>query len=195
MTESTEANSEKNQHSETEITVLIESAANGNDDSLNQLIPLIYPELKRIASGLKKKQFNYSETLNTTSLVNEAWLKLEKFGVKATNRTHFFCIVAKAMRQILINAAMAKKSIKRDAFTSSLDDIEIANTESADWLLKLDDVITAVGTHNSRAEEVFQLKYFLGLEHAEIAKILDVSEKTSMRDWASIKQVMKQVMS
>jgi len=177
-----------------EITVLLQEAAEGNAHSMNELIPMIYPELKQIATGLKKKHGHLSETLNTTSLVNEAWLKLAKYGVHAENRTHFYCIVAKAMRQIMINAAHAKLSGKRHARMHSVDDIQLASTESADWLLKLDDIIKAIGMHNARAEEVFQLRYFLGMEHAEIAEILQVSKKTVLREWASIKHVIKQIL-
>ena len=107
-----------------DITVLIEQAAAGQQSSLDQLVPLIYPDLKLIAAGLRRKQFNSSETLNTTSLVNEAWLRLQKYGVQATNRKHFFCIAAQAMRQILMNAAKAKKTQKRDVALSSIHDIQ-----------------------------------------------------------------------
>jgi len=177
-----------------DITVLIEQAAAGEQSSLDQLVPLIYPDLKLIAAGLRRKQFNKSETLNTTSLVNEAWLRLQKYGVQATNRKHFFCIAAQAMRQILMNAAKAKKTQKRDVAMSSIHDIQITNTESADWLLKLDEIIHAIGKHNSRTEEIFQLKYFLGLENAEVADIMEVNIRTVKRDWAGVKQVIKEVL-
>ena len=178
-----------------EITVLIEQAASGQQGSLDQLIPIIYPDLKQIAAGLRRKQFNASETLNTTSLVNEAWLKLKKYGVQANNRKHFFCIAAQAMRQILMNAAKAKKTQKREVALSSIHDIQINSTESADWLLKLNEVIDALEQHNKRTQEVFQLKYFLGLENAEIADIMGVNIRTIKRDWAGVKQVIKQALS
>ena len=177
-----------------EITILLEQVSDGDDKSLDQLIPIIYPDLKQIAKGLRRKQFNVGDTLNTTSLVNEAWLRLQKYGVHASSRKHFFCIAAQAMRQIMMNAARAKKSQKRDMVVSSVNDIQISDTESADWLLKLDEVIDAVAKHNKRTQEVFQLKYFLGLEHAEIARILDTNIRTVKRDWAGVKQVIKEVM-
>ena len=180
--------------SQQDITILIEQAADGRQSSLDQLIPLIYPDLKLIAASIRRKQFNSSETLNTTSLVNEAWLRLQKYGVQASSRKHFFCIAAQAMRQIMMNAAKAKHSQKRDMAMGSIHDIQIADTESADWLLKLDEVIDAIGNHNKRTQEVFQLKYFLGLEHAEIASILGANIRTVKRDWAGVKQVIKEVM-
>ena len=177
-----------------DITVLLEQVSEGNDQSLDQLIPILYPDLKQIAKGLRRKQFNVGDTLNTTSLVNEAWLRLQNYGVHATSRKHFFCIAAQAMRQIMMNAAKAKNSQKRDMALSSINDIQISDTESADWLLKLDEVIDAIGNHNKRTQEVFQLKYFLGLEHAEIASILGANIRTVKRDWAGVKQVIKEVM-
>ncbi|MGJ8664087.1 MAG: ECF-type sigma factor, partial [Marinicella sp.] len=103
-----------------EVTVLIEQAAAGEQQALDQLIPVIYPDLKAIAAGLRRKQFDVNATLNTTSLVNEAWLKLKRYGVQANSRKHFFCIAAQAMRQILMNAAKAKKTQKRDMALSSV---------------------------------------------------------------------------
>ncbi|MCX7552542.1 ECF-type sigma factor [Marinicella sp. S1101] len=179
---------------EVEITLLIEQASDGEQQALDQLIPIIYPDLKMIAAGIRRKQFNANETLNTTSLVNEAWLKLRKYGVQATSRKHFFCIAAKAMRQVLMNAAKAKTTNKRQAMLSSIDDIQIKNTESADWLLKLDEVINAVAHHNKRTEEVFHLKYFLGLSNAEIADLMAVDIRTIKRDWTGVKTVIKQVL-
>ncbi len=177
-----------------DITVLIEKASSGEQQALDQLIPVIYPDLKMIAAGIRRKQFNANDTLNTTSLVNEAWLKLRKYGVQATSRKHFFCIAAKAMRQILMNAAKAKSTHKRQAVFSSIDDIQIKNTESADWLLKLDEIIEAVAHHNKRTEEVFQLKYFLGMSNAEIADLMAVDIRTIKRDWTGVKAVIKQVL-
>ncbi len=178
-----------------DITVLIEQAADGHQDSLNQLMPLIYPDLKQIAAGLRRKQYQVGETLNTTSLVNEAWLKLNKYGVHATNRKHFFCIAAQAMRQILMNAAQAKRSQKRQGQHESLDDYQLSDQKTADWLLQLDEVIDAIAHYNLRTQEVFQLKYFLGMDNAEVAELLDVNVRTVKRDWAGVKQVIKQALS
>ncbi|WP_223787990.1 ECF-type sigma factor [Marinicella meishanensis] len=176
------------------VTLLIEQAANGEQQALDQLIPLIYPDLKVIAAGLRRQQFDASATLNTTSLVNEAWIKLKKYGVDASSRKHFFCIAAQAMRQILINAAQAKKTQKRQANVASMHDIQINSTESADWLLKLNAVIKAVAEHNQRAQEVFELKYFLGLGNDEVADLLGVNVRTIKRDWQAVRRVLQQVL-
>ncbi len=178
-----------------DITMLIEQAAAGREDSLNQLMPLIYPDLKQIAAALRRKQFNAGETMNTTSLVNEAWLKLNRYGVHATNRKHFFCIAAQAMRQILMDAARAKNSLKRKGQHESLDDHQLSDQTTADWLLQLDAVIDAIADYNPRTQEVFQLKYFLGMKNTEVAALLEVNVRTVKRDWAGVKQVIKQALS
>ena len=109
-----------------EITILIFQASNGSASAMDDLIPLVYTDLKIIAAGIRHKQFNVSKTINTTSLVNEVWLKLHKYGIKADSRKHFFCIIAKAMRQILINSAKKKITQKRNAQLITFDDSEMA---------------------------------------------------------------------
>ena len=76
-----------------EITLLIDQASVGDNEAMNRLMPIIYPDLKLIASGIRHKQMIVSNTLNTTSLVNEAWLKLQKYGIKASSRKHFWLYV------------------------------------------------------------------------------------------------------
>ena len=105
-----------NQLEPNQITVLLDKASTGDEAAFDELIPIIYPELKLIASGLRRKNSYGSKTLNTTALVNEVWLKLHKYGVKAKSRKHFYCICAKSMRQKMLNSAKKKLAKKPQRF-------------------------------------------------------------------------------
>ena len=178
-----------------QITVLLDKASSGDDNAIDQLIPIIYPDLKRIASGIKRKHFDISNTLNTTALVNEAWLKLNKYGVKATSRKHFFCITAKAMRQIIMNSATEKLAKKRQAQLVTLEEYEIHDEDNAQWMLQLDSILKSLESSNKRFAEVFQLKYFLGFTESEIATLLSITDRTVRRDWLVVKKIIKEIMS
>jgi len=176
------------------ITLLISKASAGDDAALNELIPLVYDDLKRIASGIRHKQMAVSKTLNTTSLVNEAWLKLQKWGIKAESRKHFFCITAKAMRQILINSANEKLTRKRDANLVTFDDHVLLMENEAEWILLLDQILLTIEQQHPRMVKVFQLKYFLGFTEPEVAEVLNISLSTVSRDWLTIKKIIINVM-
>lgn len=177
-----------------EVTQLIISASAGSAEALNQLIPLLYDDLKRIASGIRHKQLAVSKTLNTTSLVNEAWIKLQKWGIKAESRKHFFCITAQAMRQILINTANEKLAQKRAARQVSFDDQLSTTDREAEWVLFLDQILKPIEQQQPRMAEVFQLRYFLGFTEPEVAEILNISISTVNRDWVSIKKIISNLM-
>ncbi|MBL4774322.1 MAG: hypothetical protein JKX98_12310 [Alcanivoracaceae bacterium] len=185
--------SQLEQYNLEEITFLISKASNGNSKALNDLIPLVYDDLKMIAAGLRHKQFDVSKTINTTSLVNEAWLKLNQYGIKAENRKHFFCIVAKAMRQILMNSAKQKMTNKRHAKIVTFDESCLNLESDAEWMITLDEIINSIADSNKRMVQVFELKYFLGLDEKEICEILDISKRSVSRDWLSVKSIIKQI--
>jgi RNA polymerase sigma factor (TIGR02999 family) len=176
-----------------QITLLLNKASTGDDDAIDELIPMVYSDLKLIASGLRHKQYDASNTLNTTALVNEAWLKLKKYGVKATSQKHFFCIIAKAMRQILINTAKQRLSKKRDAKVLTFADNNMATESDAKWLLEVEKIIQSLEGSNKRLADVFQLKYFLGLTESETAKTLEITDRTVRRDWITVKKIIKEL--
>jgi len=177
-----------------EVTLLISQAASGDSDALNELMPMVYSDLKLIASGIRHKQFNVSSTLNTTSLVNEAWIKLQKWGVKAESRKHFFCITAQAMRQILINSATQKLSQKRNVKLVTFEDSGVETNNEAEWMILLDKILIPIEQKQPRMAQVFQLRYFLGFTEPEVADTLDVSLSTVNRDWLIIKKLIKNIM-
>lgn len=176
-----------------EITLLIGQASSGNNAAMDSLMPIIYPDLKRIASGIRHKQMVVSKTLNTTSLVNEAWLKLNKYGIKAESRKHFFCIVAKAMRQILVNSAREKLCLKRNAKQMTLDVSNLATDSDAQLMIQIDEIIESIEESHGRLAEVFQFKYFLGFSEIEIAQTLDVDVRTIRRDWLTVKKIIQEI--
>jgi len=183
-----------NQLKPNQITLLLGRATEGDNQALDELIPILYPELKRIASSMRHKHYDISKTLNTTALVNEAWLKLNKYGVNASSRKHFFCIIAKAMRHILINTAEQKLSHKRKADVHTFNEQSFASESDAQWLLQIDKIISSLEQTNERIAQVFQLKYFLAFTEEETAEILNVSDRTVRRDWISVKKIIKEIM-
>lgn len=177
-----------------EVTLLISKAASGDNGALNELMPMVYADLKIIASGIRHKQMNVSSTLNTTSLVNEAWLKLQKWGVKAESRKHFFCITAKAMRQILINSATQKLSQKRNVKLVTFEDSGVDTSSEAEWMILLDKILKPIEVKSPRMVEVFQLRYFMGFTEPEIAETLNISLSTVNRDWLIVKKIIKNIL-
>ena len=175
-----------------ELTQLIDAAADGNEAALDELAPLVYTDLKAIAAGNLRR--NPGATMNTTALVNEAWLRLQKHGVNAHNRKHFFCIAAQAMRQILINEARAKATAKRDALVTQLtenqDDISIG----PDQILLLDQILDHLQDKRPRLLEVFQMRYFLGMQENEVADILNLTSRTVRRDWLVVKNLIAELL-
>ncbi len=176
-----------------EITLLIGQASSGDVRAMDSLMPIIYPDLKRIASGIRHKQMVVSKTLNTTSLVNEAWLKLNKYGIKAESRKHFFCIIAKAMRHILVNSAKEKLCLKRNAKQMTLDVANLATDSEAQLMIQIDEIIESIEESHGRLAEVFQFKYFLGFSEIEIAQTLDVDVRTIRRDWLTVKKIIQEI--
>ncbi len=178
-----------------EVTLLIGKASAGDISAMDSLMPIIYPDLKRIASGIRHKQMVVSKTLNTTSLVNETWLKLQKYGIKAENRKHFFCIVAKAMRQILVNSAKEKLCLKRNANHMTLESSNLATDSDAQLMIQLNEIIETMEESHARLAKVFQFKYFLGFSEMEIAETLDVNVRTIRRDWLTVKKIIQEIIS
>lgn len=171
-------------------TVLIQKAAAGDQIAMDELIVLVYPELKKISAGIRRKQFAVTQTFNTTALVNEAWLKMNQAGVKADNRKHFYCTMAQAMKQILINHSTKQQAQKNQGIQVTLDGKHAIDSKQHEWLLNLDKILNAINNKSPRMMHVFQLKYFLGMSETEITNILNISQKTIRRDWLSAKAVV-----
>jgi len=154
-------------------------------NALDDLFSLAYEELRRLASTVKRG--DPSNTLNPTALVNEAWLKLAKSPtLRAESPLHFKRIAARAMRQLLIEAARRRNAQKRgdgEVIFVAFDEIVTQSPSSEKELLDLDAALSELATVDPRQAELVESRFFGGLEFREIAALLDVSEATVMRDW------------
>lgn len=168
-----------------EITERLIAWGAGDRAALDQLIPVVYQELRRMA-GNYLRQENPGHTLQPTALVHEAWLRLiDQARVDWRNRAQFFGVAAQMMRRILVDHAKAKHREKRggDAVKLSLDDAINLSRERAADLLALDDALDELTRVDERKSRVVELRYFGGFTVEEIAQILEVSPETVMRDW------------
>jgi RNA polymerase sigma factor (TIGR02999 family) len=157
--------------------------------ALDQLFSLAYEELRRLASSVKRG--DPSNTLSATALVNEAWLKLAKQpGIAATSRLHFKRIAARAMRQLLVEAARRRNAHKRggdgEVIFVSFDDSLGAVTPQEN-MLALDTALTELARLEPRQALIVESRFFGGLEVSEISSLIGVSEATILRDWRAAK--------
>lgn len=172
-----------------EITALLRAWNDGDAAALEQLTPLVYQELHRLAHRhLARERQDHS--LQTSALVNEAYLRLvDAQQVNWQNRAHFFGVSARLMRQILVDFARQRDSQKRGGAVSlvGLEDtpnegLDIALTRSA-TLVALDDALNVLATLNPRHSQIVEMRFFGGLTEAEIAEVLHLSERTVRSDW------------
>lgn len=172
-----------------DITRLLQAWGGGNKEALDQLTPLVYQELRRIARRLMARE-RPGHTLQTTALVNEAYLRLVDAGnVSWQDRAHFFAIGARTMRRILVDFARSRSYRKRggDEERVSLDEsLTVAGRPGSD-LVALDDALTRLAALDSRKSEVVELRFFGGLSVEETAEVLKISPVTVMRDWSAAK--------
>ena len=168
-----------------EITQLLAEWSEGNQAALDKLYPLVYNELRRLAHGYLKRE-RKGHTLQTTALINEAYLRLvDQKQVHWANRSHFFAISAQIMRRILIDHARRYDYAKRGggAQRISLDEAAVVAKERARELLMLDEALNGLAKIDPRRGRVVELRYFGGLNNEEIAGVLKISENTVTRDW------------
>lgn len=170
---------------QSEVTELLIAWSNGDPTALDRLMPLAYDELHRIARRYMRRE-PADHTLQTSALVNEAYLRLiDQRRVQWQNRAHFFAISAQLMRRILVSMARARHAHKRgnDARPVSLDDALVISNERAAELVALDDALLELARLDPRRSQVVELRYFRGLSVKETAEVLKLSEETVMRDW------------
>ncbi len=167
------------------VTALLRAWSGGDEMALESLIPLIYEELHRIARRyLGREQSDH--TLQTTALINEAYLRLaDARRLPWHDRTHFFAIAAQVMRRILVDHARSRQNLKRGGAVRrvSLDEALTVCRERSAELVKLHDALSALSAVDSRKGQVVELRFFGGLNIQETAHVLKVSPDTVMRDW------------
>lgn len=168
-----------------DITQLLIAHRDGDSGAFEELVPLVYDDLRRIARR-QLSRGRRSGTLNTTALVHEAYLKLvDQTRVKVNDRNHFFAIAARAMRQIIIDHARSRSAAKRGGgrIPVSLDSVQIPVVEQAEMLIAIDDALKKLSTLNQRLIRVFECRYFAGLTEKETAEALAIPLRTVQRDW------------
>jgi len=162
-----------------------ESLSSGDRRALDHLFSVTYEELRRLAASVKRSDPNAS--LTPTTLVNEAWLKLAGSPeLGATSPLHFKRVAARAMRQVLIEAARRRKAEKRggkDAVFVTFDEALEATISTDEELLALDSALEGLAKLNPRQAQMVEGRFFGGLDVAETAQLLEVSEATVLRDW------------
>ena len=168
-----------------QITQLLAEWSDGNQAALDELYPLVYEELHRLARRYMSRE-RKGHTLQTTALINEAYVRLvDQRNVHWANRSHFFAISAQIMRRILIDHARRHAYAKRGggAQQVSLEEIAIIAREQSSEILRLDEALKILAKMDPRRCQVVELRYFGGLSNEEIAGVLKVSENTVTRDW------------
>jgi len=168
-----------------DVTQLLAAWSQGDRLALEKLTQLVYGELRRLAHRYMQQQRD-DHTLQTTALVNEAYLRLAgQAQPDFANRSHFLAVAAKAMRQILVDHARSALRQKRGAGAQMVDLEEAAwvSAEPTRELVDLDEALEKLAALEERKARVVELKYFGGLKHEEIAEVLRISEMTVRRDW------------
>jgi RNA polymerase sigma factor (TIGR02999 family) len=168
-----------------DITGLLIAWGDGDREALDRLVPLVYQELRRVARREMRRE-RPGDTLQTTALVNEAYMRLVDYRrVRARDRAHFLAIAAQAMRRVLVERARGRRSEKRgrDPQRISLDDVGDLSDERATDLVALDEALSAFAAIDPRKARLVELRYFGGLTIEETAEVLGVSTPTAERDW------------
>ena len=168
-----------------EVTQLLRAWSRGDKSVLDQLYQLVYGELRRLAHRYMSRE-NPGHTLQTTALVNEAYLRLaDAKDLNWQDRAHFFAVSATIMRRILIDEARARRAERRggEAQQMAIDDILNIPQNPNNDLIALDDALKELAKNDERKSRVVELRYFGGLSVEETAEVLKVSADTVMRDW------------
>lgn len=171
--------------SQQQVTKLLAQWSHGDDAALAELTPLVYEELRRIAHHHMGGQ-RPNHTLQTTALVNEAYLRLaDQTNPNWQSRAHFFAVAARAMRQILVSYARSQQSQKRGggALKVELDETAIVSPQQSQEIVDLHEALERLATLDARKAQVVELKYFGGLDYDEMAEVLKISRITVRRDW------------
>ncbi|MCG3162450.1 MAG: hypothetical protein JMDDDDMK_03704 [Acidobacteria bacterium] len=179
-----------------EVTKLLRAWSQGDNAALDELYQIVYGELRRLAHRYMSREIA-GHTLQTTALVNEAYLRLaDAKDMNWQDRAHFFAVSANVMRRILIDEARARRAERRggDNLTIALDEaLDVGNGGDLD-LIALDLALQGLARINHRQSQVVELRYFGGLSVEETAEVLKVSADTVMRDWRFAKAWLKREM-
>ncbi|MBL8960441.1 MAG: sigma-70 family RNA polymerase sigma factor [Gemmatimonadetes bacterium] len=169
-----------------DVTRLLQAVQHGEEGALDQLLPLVYHDLRQVA-GKHLRGERMDHTLQATALVHEAFLRLvDQRHVNWQNRAHFFAVAAQLMRRILVDYARRVATAKRGSGRLvSLDEGMDVPTDEPEALLGIDEALTALGEMDPRAARVVELRFYAGLTVEEVAEVMQLSTATIKREWAS----------
>ncbi len=178
------------------ITLLLQELREGEKSALNELLPVVYAELRRLAgSYLRSERANH--TLQPTALVHEAYLRLVGQEIEWQNRSHFFGVAARSMREILIDYARSRNSLKRGGEHKT----QIVLNEAVSYgsgnnfdVLEIDEALKKLESLDKRQAQVVEMKFFGGLKIEEIAEVLSISPATVKREWATAKMFLSKIL-
>ncbi len=177
-----------------DVTHILSQIESGDPLAAEQLLPLVYDELRKLAAA-RMAQEKPGQTLQATALVHDAYLRLVdvKHAQRWNSRGHFFAAAAEAMRRILVDSAKRKKTARRGgpAERVELDENQIVAPSPGIDLVALDDVLNALAIHDARKAELVKLRYFAGLTSRDAAEVLGISESTADADWAYAKSWLR----
>lgn len=168
-----------------EVTQLLQAIEKGDPKAADELLPLVYEELRKLATA-RMAQENPGQTLQPTALVHEAWLKLAGSQQQWNNRGHFFSAAAEAMRRILIDRARKRNRVRHGAGRErvNLDSVDLASETNDETLLQLNDALEKLSLESPEKAEMVKLRYFAGLTLANAAATQGISPATAKRHWS-----------
>jgi RNA polymerase sigma factor (TIGR02999 family) len=172
-----------------DVTRILDRVQQGDPKAAEELLPLVYDELRRLAAH-KMASEAPGQTLQPTALVHEVWLRLsQQAGARWQNREHFYAVAAEAMRRILVDRSRRRQSRKHGGQLErvELDAVELPGPGDDAVVLQIHDALERLAVEDPEKAEVVKLRFFVGLANAEIAAILGVSEKTVQRHWSFAK--------
>lgn len=179
------------------ITRLLRAHAEGDREAFDRLVPLVYDRLRAIARSQLARGWR-AQTLDTTSLVHEAYLRLvDESGVAWQDRSHFFAIAARVMRRILVDAVRRRGAAKRGSGRPhlTLEPGLISVEEQTELVLAVDQALTRLAAFNPRLERVVECRYFAGMTDEETAQALGTSVRTAQRDWTRARAWLQKELS
>jgi RNA polymerase sigma factor (TIGR02999 family) len=179
-----------------DITRLLEEWTGGSQAALDRVVPVLYDELRRLASHYMRAE-RTGHLLQTTAVVHEAYLRLvDRDNVSCRSRTEFFAIAAQVMRRVLVDHARGRDRVKRGQGGApvSLDEAAVLSDDRAEELIAIDSALNGLAAFDARKGRVFELRYFGGMSVEEVAEALRVSPVTVARDWRMAKVWLRRQM-
>lgn len=180
-----------------EITSLLDACQEGDVEAFDRLVPLVYDQLLVLARQ-QLARWSRGGTIDTTSLAHEAYLRLSEGNLAdLRDREHFYAIVSRSMRFILVDRARARKAAKRtgDRHRVTLEGVDLASSDEVDTMLAIDHALERLARMDERLARVFECRFFGGLTAAETARALGLSERTVHRDWLKAKAVLRTLLA